>query len=101
MQQVEFKKSACICLWVALQSPPNKEKEDFIMNNAKRRDNKGRVLRTGEQQRADGRYMFICNNPITGKQIKPVYSWKLGKTDRVPSGKKDSLSLREKEEQIR
>ena len=27
----------------------------------KRRDNKGRILRTGESQRADGRYMYkIC-----------------------------------------
>ena len=24
----------------------------------KRRDNKGRILRTGESQRADGRYMY-------------------------------------------
>ena len=28
------------------------------MTDAKRKDNKGRVLRTGESQRKDGRYMY-------------------------------------------
>ena len=30
------------------------------MADTKRRDNKGRVLRTGESQRKDGRYMYRC-----------------------------------------
>ena len=53
----------------------------------KRRDNKGRVLRNGESQRKDGRFIY-------------VYSWKLVKTDTVPKGAKDDLSLREKEKLI-
>ena len=42
----------------------------------KRRDNKNRILRIGEQQRADGRYLFSTIDPITKKR-KFVYSWKL------------------------
>ena len=33
------------------------------MNDAKRRDNKGRLLRTGESQREDGRYMYRYKDP--------------------------------------
>lgn len=62
----------------------------------KRRDNKGRVLRIGEQQRADGRYLFSVLDPITKKR-KFVYSWKLERHDKMPAGKKPDLSLREKE----
>lgn len=64
----------------------------------KRRDNKGRVLRTGESQRADGRYMYKYVN--RAGETKVVYSWKLVATDRVPKGKRDDLSLREKEREI-
>ena len=64
----------------------------------KRRDNKGRILRTGESQRADGRYMYKYVN-LAG-ETKVVYSWKLVATDRVPKGKRDDLSLREKEREI-
>ena len=62
----------------------------------KRRDNKGRVLRIGEQQRTDGRYLFSVLDPITKKR-KFVYSWKLERHDKMPAGKKPDLSLREKE----
>lgn len=62
----------------------------------KRRDNKGRVLRIGEQQRADGRYLFSVLDPITKKR-KFIYSWKLERHDKMPAGKKPDLSLREKE----
>lgn len=65
----------------------------------KRRDNKNRVLRTGENQRKDGRYVYVYVDH-NGKQ-KFVYSWKLEKTDRVPQGKRDCLSLREKEKIIK
>lgn len=65
----------------------------------KRRDNKNRVLRLGEQQRADGRYMFTTIDPITQKR-KFVYSWKLERHDKMPAGKKPDLSLREKEKLI-
>lgn len=65
----------------------------------KRRDNKGRVLRVGEQQRPDGRYLFSVLDPITKKR-KSVYSWKLERHDKIPTGKRPDLSLREKEKLI-
>lgn len=64
----------------------------------KRRDNKNRILRNGESQRKDGRYAYKYTD-ATGKQ-QFVYSWKLEKTDKLPEGKRDCLSLREKEKQI-
>lgn len=64
----------------------------------KRRDNKNRILRSGESQRKDGRYAYKYTD-ATGKQ-QFVYSWKLEKTDKLPEGKRDCLSLREKEKQI-
>ena len=64
----------------------------------KRRDSKNRVLRNGESQRRDGRYAFKYID-TTGKP-QFVYSWKLEKTDKTPQGKRDDLSLREKEKQI-
>ena len=63
-----------------------------------RKDNKGRNLRTGESQRQDGIYMYRYTD-ITGKR-QYVYSWKLTEFDRTPKGKKDDISLREKEEEI-
>ena len=67
--------------------------------SVKRKDSKGRILRDGEQQRADGRYMFTYKEYMTGKR-KFVYSWCLEKTDKTPAGKKKDLSLREKERLI-
>lgn len=64
----------------------------------KRRDNKGRVLRNGESQRKDGRFMYKYTD--NAGNTKYVYSWKLVKTDTVPKGAKDDLSLREKEKLI-
>lgn len=64
----------------------------------KRRDNKNRLLRTGEQQRADGRYMYTYKDNA-GRTVY-VYSWKLEPTDRVPARKRDRMSLREKEKEI-
>ena len=64
----------------------------------KRRDNKGRVLRNGESQRKDGRFMYKYTD--NAGNIKYVYSWKLVKIDTVPKGAKDDLSLREKEKLI-
>lgn len=66
--------------------------------SGKRRDSKNRVLRNGENQRRDGRYAFKYID-TTGKP-QFVYSWKLEKTDKTPQGKRDDLSLREKEKQI-
>ena len=64
----------------------------------KRRDNKNRVLRSGEIQMADGRYRYKYSD--TFGTVHYVYSWRLDKNDRMPVGKKHELSLREKEKQI-
>lgn len=64
----------------------------------KRRDNKNRILRNGESQRKDGRYMdkYIDN----AGNVKYIYSWKLVKAYTVPQGAKDDIPLRNKEKQI-
>lgn len=41
----------------------------------KRRDNKGRILRTGESQRKDGRYAYKYTDSTGKPQF--VYAWKL------------------------
>lgn len=68
------------------------------ISKLKRRDNKGRILNTGESQRKDGRYTYKYVDAM-GK-TRYVYSWKLLPTDRMPKGKRDDLSLREKERMI-
>ena len=65
----------------------------------KRRDNRGRILRTGESQRKDGRYAFKYTDAYGKPQF--VYAWKLVPTDKTPAGKRDDKSLREKEKEIR
>ena len=65
---------------------------------SKRRDKKGRVLRNGERQRADGRYAFVYTD-CRGKQ-RFFYSWKLEPTDPLPEGKRKCISLREKQKQL-
>ncbi len=64
----------------------------------KRRDNRGRILHNGEMQMPDGRYRFkyIDEN---GK-ANAVYSLRLDHNDKMPSGKKRTLSLREMEKKI-
>lgn len=64
----------------------------------KRRDNKNRILRTGESQRKDGRYAYKYVDAFGKSQF--VYAWKLVPTDRTPAGKREDISLREKEQQI-
>ena len=64
----------------------------------KRRDNKNRVLRTGESQRKDGRYMYKYTD-IDGK-VRYEYSWKLVATDKMPAGKKDEPCLRDKIKEV-
>ena len=64
----------------------------------KRRDNKGRILKEGESQREDGRYMYRYKD-ASGKRMTE-YSWRLVETDPYPVGKKKDISLREKEENI-
>lgn len=67
--------------------------------SVKRRDRKHRVLRTGESQRPDGRYVYKYTNAAGKPQF--VYSWRLESTDELPKGKRDGPSLREKEQQIK
>lgn len=64
----------------------------------KRKDNKGRNLRDGENQMPDGRYRYRYVDKDGKRQA--VYSWRLVPTDKAPSGKRDSLCLREKVEAI-
>ena len=61
---------------------------------AKRRDNKNRLLQSGESQRKDGKYMYRYMDTFGERQT--VYSWKLVATDTLPSGKKDDTPLRDK-----
>lgn len=64
----------------------------------KRRDNKNRILHTGESQRKDGRYCYKYTDNFG--EVQFVYAWKLVPTDKTPAGKREDLSLREKEKQI-
>ena len=68
------------------------------MSNVKRKDSKNRNLRNGESQRKDGRYVYKYTD-IYGKP-QFIYSWKLVPTDKTPAGKRDDISLREKEGQF-
>ena len=64
------------------------------MSREVRRDNRRRILRTGESQNKEGRYVYKYINSL-GEQ-KFIYSGTLVPTDRVPKGKRDDISLREK-----
>lgn len=64
----------------------------------KRRDNRGRILRTGESQRKDGRYAYKYTDAYGKPQF--VYSWKLVATDKTPAGKRDVPALRDKVKEI-
>lgn len=63
-----------------------------------RKDSKGRVLRTNEVQRPDGRYEFKYK-ALNGR-IKHIYSWRLTESDPVPPGKRKGRCLRELEIEI-
>ncbi len=65
---------------------------------AERRDSKNRILRPGESQRTDGRYMYRYTD-FNGKR-RAVYSWTLTDKDFTPKGKKRGPSLRAQEKQI-
>lgn len=62
-----------------------------------RRDSKHRVLRRGETQRPDGKYMFKWHE--NGKP-KFVTSWRLEPTDKQPQGTKPTACLRDLERQV-
>ena len=64
-----------------------------------RRDDKGRILRNGEGQRANGRYMYQYTD-VSGKR-RSIYSSRLEKKDKYPPGcVKKELFLRENEAEI-
>ena len=65
----------------------------------KRRDNKGRILRTGESQRKRRGDTHISTRTAPASP-QFVYAWKLVATDKTPTGKRDDISLREKEAEI-
>ena len=65
----------------------------------KRRDNKGRILHTGESQRTDGKYLYKYVDAFGNTRY--VYAWRLTPADPTPEGKREKPSLREMEQQIR
>ena len=64
----------------------------------KRRDNKGRVLKTGEYQEKDGRYVYRYMDNMGKRRI--IRSWRLTNADTTPAGKKVTPSLRELEQEL-
>ena len=64
----------------------------------KRRDSKKRILRNGESQQANGRYVYKYYDILHKPHF--LYSWRLEPTDKLPAGKKKDLSLREKIRQL-
>ena len=65
---------------------------------SRRKDNKGRLLKTGESQRKDGRYAYKYQDK-NGKS-KFMYSWRLTDTDPIPKGKRFCRSLRDLERDL-
>lgn len=63
-----------------------------------KKDSKGRNLREGEDQDKNGRYRYRYTDANGNR--KTIYSWKLVPTDKIPKGKRDDLSLREKEKEV-
>ena len=63
-----------------------------------KKDSRGRILKQNEDQMKDGRYRYRYTDKYGNRRA--VYSWKLVKTDKTPTGKKDGLPLREKIRQI-
>ena len=55
----------------------------------KRRDNRNRILRSGESQRKDGRYAYKYTD--TFGKVQFVYAWKLVPTDKTPAGNPKAL----------
>lgn len=65
--------------------------------SVKRKDTKGRILRDGEIQKADGRYEFRYKD--ANGTLRSLYSWKLTESDSIPAGKRNCQSLRELEKE--
>jgi len=83
----------CAIMYRAYQGSFRHGEEHGEMSE-KRRDNKNRILRSGESQRQDGRYAYKYSDSLGKPQF--VYAWKLVPTDKIPAGKRDDISLREK-----
>ena len=64
----------------------------------KRKDKRGRILKDGESQRSDGRYMYRYTT-LSGER-RTVYSWRLLSTDKLPNGKNPGPALRDLEKEI-
>lgn len=62
-----------------------------------RKDSKGRVLRSNEYQKKDGRYEYRF---IEDGKKHSVYSWRLTDSDPTPKGKHQQPSLRSMEKEI-
>lgn len=60
-------------------------KERSRHHERKRRDNKGRILHTGESQRTDRKYLYKYVDAFGN--TKYVYAWRLTPTDPTPKGK--------------
>ena len=69
-----------------------------VEGSMSRKDGKGRILRSNEVVRPDGRYVYQYYD-LKGNR-KRVYSWRLVETDPVPKGKAWCESLRELEKVI-
>ncbi len=61
---------------------------------ANKKDTKGRNLKQNEDQLKDGRYRYRYTDKSGNR--RNVYSWKLVPTDKIPLGKREDISLREK-----
>ena len=70
----------------------------LVNDMAKRKDQRGRNLRDGESQIADGRYRFRYTDKA-GKR-HDIYSWRLVSTDRLPEGKRPCEDLRTMEKDL-
>ena len=64
----------------------------------KRRDNKGRILNSGEYQKENGLYMYRYLDHF--KRTKFIYSWRLTARDSLPNGKRACEPLRDMEAEI-
>ena len=67
-------------------------------STGKRRDDKGRLLRTGEYQRKDGRYVYKYKD--CGGQVRCLYASRLESKDPYHEGRKRLPALRELEEEL-
>ena len=61
-----------------------------------KKDSRNRNLQPGEDQMQNGRYRYRFTDKNGLRQ--QIYAWKLVPSDRTPKGKKEDLSLREKEQ---